>query len=110
MAILKELKDNFIKVISGGPTVPRGLFELQDYFRLYGPIHFENINKKDYIIARSTNFHWGSIMTEGKNEKELDQNVQDAILTAFEIPSSYSKEASIKKVGSVDKKKEYAIA
>jgi hypothetical protein len=110
MAILKELKDNFIKAISDNSTVPRGLYDSREYFRLYGPIYFDFIRKDGYIIAKSTNFHWGSIITEGKDEKELDKNVQDAILTAFEIPSSYSKEASIKKVGSEKEKKEYAIA
>ena len=98
MAILKELKDNFIKAISGGSTVPRGLYESREYFRLYGPIYFEFIRKDSCIIAKSTNFHWGSIVTEGRNEKELDKNVQDAILTAFEIPSSYSKELRTKKI------------
>ena len=42
------------------------------------------------------------------DEKELDKNIKDAILTSFEIPSSYAKEAKIHRVG--DGRKEYALA
>jgi hypothetical protein len=109
MTIKKQLKDYVIKITLGNSTVPRGLYDSREYFRQYGAIHFKHIKSDDHLIAKSTNFRWGTIITEGKNEKELDKNVKDAILTAFEIPSSYAKEAGIEKVGSI-KKKEYAIA
>ena len=88
--------------------MPRGLLELNQYFRIYKDINFESENKDGLIIARSTNFNHGSIITSGKNEEELDKNIKDAILTSFEIPSSYAKEAKITKIG--ENKKEYAIA
>jgi len=108
MSITKKTKDYVIKAILGNKVVPRGLFELNEYFRHYNRINFRYEKKDDLIIALSTDFHYGSIITSGKNEKELDENIKDAILTSFEIPSSYAKEAKIRKVG--DGRKEYALA
>jgi len=107
MVICKKVKDQIIKVFLGDSTVPRGLFELGEYFRLYGSINFEHQKGDGVIIAKSTNFRYGSIVTSGKDEKELDKNIKDAILTSFQLPSSYSKEAKICKVG--EKQLEYAL-
>lgn len=103
MAIIKKAKDNLIKLLLGGSAVPRGLFEMGEYFRHNGSINFRREKGDGSIIAVSTNFRYGSIVTSGKDEKELDKNIRDAILTSFEIPSSYAKEASIKKVGDTHK-------
>ena len=108
MSILKKTKDQLIKFVLGSATVPRGLFELHQYFRLHGPIHFNYEKKKDITVAMSANFRYGSIITSGRDEDELDKNIKDAILTSFEVPSSYAREAKIYKVG--DGRKEYALA
>jgi len=109
MSIFKRAKDQLIKfLLISSKTVPQGLFELNRYCRLFGGIHFQYKKEKGTLIAISDGFKLGSIVTSGKDEKELDKNIKDAILTFFEIPSSYSKEASICKVG--ERQGEYAIA
>jgi len=109
MSIFKRAKDQLIKfLLIGSKTVPQGLFELNRYCRLFGGIHFQYKKEKEMLIAISDNFKLGSIVTSGKDEKELDRNIKDAILTFFEITSSYSKEESICKVG--ERQGEYAIA
>lgn len=108
MSIVKKTKDNLIKLLLGETSIPRGLLELNQYFRMNDPIHFEYKKSDDGIIAISTNFRHGSIVTSGKDEKELDKNIKDAILTSFEIPSSYAKEAKIYKTG--ERTEEYALA
>lgn len=108
MAIIKQFKDYAIKFLWNGDSVPRELFELSQYFRLNGPIHFEKKFENGEIIAISKNFRFGSIVTSGRNLEELDKNIKDAILTSFEIPSSYAQEASIKRVGCEEK--EYVAA
>jgi len=109
MSIFKKAKDHIIKLLLGSKTVPQGLLELNRYCRSFGPIHFKYSKSEDgVIIAISTDFKLGSIVTSGKDEKELDENIKDAILTFFEIPSSYSKEAGVCKVG--ERQGEYAIA
>lgn len=107
MSILKKTRDQLIKFALGNKTVPRGLFELDQYFRLHDPITFRYEKKEGLIVALSTNFRFGSIVTSGKDEQELDKNIKDAILTSFEVPSSYAEEAKICKVGG--ERKEYAI-
>jgi len=107
MAIVKIIKDYLIKGLNGPNSVPRGLLELYDYSKNYGGIDFDFKDENDVIVAVSNNFHYGSIVTSGKNQEELDNNIKDAILTSFEIPSSYAKEAKIVRVG--DKKSEYAL-
>ncbi len=98
---LKVMKDSLAKWLLGKATVPSGLNELNRYFRLYDPIHFNHIKQADgTIVAISENFVYGSIVTSGKDDAELDKNIRDAILTAFEVPSSYAKEAAIHQVGS----------
>ena len=108
MSIIKQAKDNIAKFILGSKSVPRELLELSNYFRSYGPINFEFHKDGDVITAVSTNFRYGSIITSGKNKEELDENIKDAIMTAFEVPSSYKKEAKISNVNSNEK--EYAFA
>ena len=107
MSIYKQIKDHVIKAILSGSTVPVGLSELNHYFRIHGPITF-NFEKQDdgSVVAMSTNFLYGKIITHAANKVELDQKIQDAILTAFEVPSSYAKEAGVHRVEG----KEYAFA
>ena len=57
----------------------------------------------------STNFRFGSIITSGKTREELDENIKDAILTSFDVPSAYAKEAAVKSVGEASKGA-YALA
>lgn len=97
-----------IRFVWGKNIVPRGLFELDKYFRTYGSVSFESKKEGDVIIGISKDFRFGSIVTSGKSEEDLDKNIKDAILTSFEIPSSYSKEINIKKVG--QEKEKYALA
>lgn len=109
MTFTKKAKDQLIKLLLGKSVVPRGLFELNEYFRLYDSINFRHEQGDDgLIIAISTNFRYGSIITSAKNVKELDENIKDAILTSFEIPSSFAKEAKVQKVGG--KQEVYALA
>src|SRR3989344_5627669 len=95
MNILKVTRDYLIKGLSGKEFVPRGLAELYDYFRHNKVINFSFEKKSDVIIARSTDFRFGAIVTSGRTMEEVDRNIKDAILTSFEIPSSYAKEAKI---------------
>lgn len=107
MSITKQAKDYLVKLLWDGSTfVPAGLFELNKYFRIYGPITFDNKKEGDVIIAFSTNFKYGSIITSAKSPEELDKNIKDAILTSFDVPSSYAREAKIQKIGL----EEYALA
>lgn len=107
MGLLKQTKDRFIKIMLGKDVVPVGLSELNHYFRIYDPIKFKYEKQDDgSFVAISQNFIYGSIITSGKNKADLDIKVKDAILTAFEVPSSYAKDAAINKIGD----KEYAFA
>ena len=108
MALTKRIKDQLIKALYGKASVPSGLFELSQYFRLHEPINFrQEIGENGNIIAISTNYRYGSIVTSGKTPEELERNIKDAILTSFDIPSSFAKEADVRKVG--DKLGAYAI-
>ncbi|MCF6276458.1 MAG: hypothetical protein L3J07_01270 [Candidatus Magasanikbacteria bacterium] len=108
MSLIKKTKDQILKLILGD-LVPRELLELHDYFRLYNNIAFDfKKGKNGEQIAISNNFRYGSIITSGKNVKELDKNIKDAILTSFGVPSSYKKETKVYKVGK--RSKEYALA
>lgn len=106
MALTKKMKDHLLKMFFGKTYVPSGLYEMEHYFRIYEPIRFKYEKKDDTIVAISTNFKYGSIITSGKDEKEVDNNIKDAILTSFAVPSSYSKAANIHKV----ELEEYALA
>src|SRR3989344_6821683 len=103
MAHIKKVKDWTIKLLLGKSSVPSGLFELSEYFRHNGPIRFsQQIQKDGTILVKSENLRIGKITTSGKNAKEVDQNIKDAILTAFSIPSSYRTEAQLVKQGTED--------
>ncbi|MDE2312146.1 MAG: hypothetical protein KGJ93_03635 [Patescibacteria group bacterium] len=107
---LKVLKDYIAKVAWDTDNLrPRGLFELSEYMRHNKGINFDYHHNEDgSYTAVSTNFRYGSIITQGKDIPELEKNIRDAILTSFEIPSVYKKEAQIVKVG--EQQKEYALA
>ncbi len=109
MSLQKQAKDYFYRLVFGMSAPPPGLLELNHYFRFYGPITFHNETQEDgSIVAISQNFRYGSIITQAATSDELDQKVADAILTAFEVPSSYAKEASVRRVGA--EQQEYAFA
>lgn len=108
MSLFKKAKDSLIKALWGRSIAPQGLVELNKYFRIYEPINFRYEKNDGLTIAVSTNFHCGSIIASGKNQDELDKNIKDAILTSFEVPSSYAKESGVQRVG--EKKTEYALA
>ena len=108
--VLKVIADYIAKVAWDTDDMrPRGLFELSEYMRHNTGINFEfHKNEDGSFTAVSTNFRHGSIVTQAKDLQELDKNIKDAILTSFEIPSSYAKEAKIVNVGA--EQKEYALA
>ncbi len=109
MSLVKVSKDYAVKLLGGKNVVPSGLVDLQKYFRHHDSIEFEREVLADgVIVARSVNFRHGSIVTTGRNEAEVVSNIKDSILTAFEIPSSYAKEAGIYRLG--DTQERYAIA
>ena len=110
MSIIKITKDYLIKSLLGKNIVPRELLELHDYFRLNGPINFTFEKKDDLIIAESNNFKFGSIITSGRDLKELDENIKDAILTSFDVPSTYSNEAKIHREDQHQNQNIYALA
>jgi len=107
MPLGKRFRDHILKAFYGKGFVPNGLVEINRYFRFHGPITFDFKHEDGRIIGISTNFKYGSIVTHGKDLVELDKNIKDAILTSFEIPSSYSKEAAIK---NMNEHRQYAIA
>ena len=108
MNVVKLIKDRVIKAVLGKNAVPVGLVELNKYFRQFGPIRFDFHNEGGMIVGASTNFRYGSIVTHGRTPRELDANIKDAILTSFEVPSSYRKEAAVVRVGAT--KDAYALA
>ncbi len=109
MSILKQTKDYIVKYFwDGSDLVPAGLFEMSQYFRVNDSIAFDYKVEEGKIIAISKNFRHGSIITSASSYEELDKNIKDAILTSFDIPSSYAKEAKIYQVGS--ESKVYALA
>lgn len=108
MGWFKRGRDRFIRFTLGEYSVPRGLFELSEYFRQNGSVNFELHKEDGEIVAVSTDFRCGSIITSGKSPDELDKNIRDAILTMFDVPSSYEKEAGVART---DKRSnQYALA
>jgi len=105
---VKEIKDFIVKIVNGRDYVPTGLLELNRYFRYYDPIYFDIIDEGNILIAKSTNFRYGTIITNGRDIQEVDKNIKDAIMSSFDIPSSYAKEAAISNIG--DKNMQYASA
>lgn len=108
MNLIKVVKDRVVKMMFGSSMVPSGLVELNKYFRHYGPINFKHHNEDGMKVSVSTNFKYGSIVAHGKNDQELDKNIKDAILTSFEVPSSYKKEAAI--VRGSERRNSYVLA
>ncbi len=109
MKLQKILKDHFLRLVSGSQYVPGGIVDLMRYFKNYGAIQFDYKNEDGMLIAVSKNFRYGSIVSSGKDANELDKNIKDAILTAFDIPSSYADIANIKREGEA-KQQAYAAA
>lgn len=112
MTFLKVFTDNLAKaLLDGKGFVPRELVELNQYFRRNGSINFTFKKEGESIIGVSTDFRYGSIVTFGKDSVEVDRKIKDAILTAFDVPSSYAKEANIINVGKeAAEHKSYALA
>lgn len=109
MSLQKQAKDQLYRLVFGMSAPPPGLLELNHYFRFYGPIAFRSEKQEDgSVVALSKNFRYGSIITRADRLEELDEKVKDAILTAFEVPSSYAKEAGVHRVGAEEQ--EYAFA
>lgn len=100
MSFLKQAHDHLLKFAFGKVYKPSGLVELNKYFRHYQTIDFDFEKQEDgTVIAISNNFHYGSIITHARTQAELQEKIIDAILTAFEVPSSYAKEADVRPVG-----------
>ncbi|MEK7570418.1 MAG: hypothetical protein AAB515_03220 [Patescibacteria group bacterium] len=108
MAILKVLRDQVVKAFYGNAYVPKGLWELENYFRQYDGIEFKFEKNSEGLVAVSENFRFGSIITSGRTQEELDRNVKDAILTSFSIPSSFAKKVNIFRKG--ERRERYALA
>ncbi len=112
MNYFKVLRDKLARMlselVSTQDMVPRELADLHEYFRLYGPLEFDYYKSEDGWVAVSKNFRYGSIVANGRTDKELEKNIPDAIMTMFDLPSSYAKEAKLHRVG--DYKKGYAFA
>ena len=109
MSFSKILKDWLFKAyLKSNKAVPSGLVDLQKYFRSNDAITFKRHQEDGLIVAVSENFGFGSIVTFGENERELDEKIKDAILTSFGIPSSYAKEAGIVRNG--DERQSFAYA
>lgn len=102
MNIYKQVKDlagkAILKRLYGNRYVPRELYELSSYFRMHGAINFTYHKEEDTIVAVSTNYRFGSIVTSGKTKKDLEKNIIDAILTSFDLPAAYQQEAKVHNV------------
>lgn len=97
---MKIIKDWLFKAyLKLHNTVPSGLLDLHRYFKTYGPIRFKFHDEDGVIVAVSENFHYGSIVTFASTKEALDEKIKDAIMTSFGVPSSYSKEAAIRREG-----------
>ena len=81
---------------------------MHEYFRIYKQIGFDYHQEDGVIVAVSNDFKQGSIVTSGSDKDELDKNIKDAILAVFSVPSSYTKEAGVVRVG--ENKEAYALA
>lgn len=100
MSLIKVIQDQIAKSLFPKGMVPRELLDMASYFRTNKAINFEFKKSEDgTIIAISTNFRYGSIVTSGKNEDDLEKNIKDAILTSFDVSSAYAKEAAIHREG-----------
>jgi len=110
MQYSKKIKDNLFKIlfqISYKNFVPKSVFDVHEYFRIYPAIQFMYKKEHGKYIAISENFRYGSIITSAETIEQLEKEIEDAILTAFEVPSSYAKEVKIHKIGNQERK--YAL-
>lgn len=110
MSILKIIKDYLGKSLYPKGMVPRELLDLHDYFRRYSSINFQYKKEGDSIVAISTNFRYGSIVTSAQTREELEKRIIDAIITSFELPSAYADEARIRKEDGAETQNAYALA
>ncbi|MFH1146046.1 MAG: hypothetical protein V1707_03745 [bacterium] len=94
--------------IVGGQYGCRAVRELRQYFTAYGPIEFTINQEEGRLVAVSSNFRHGSIVTHGSTSQELDQNIEDAILTAFDVPAVYKHQARPRRLNSGEPR--YAVA
>ena len=102
------IKDRIAKTLMPKGVVPEGLLELVRYRKAYGPIVVKFSRGQDGSwVAESENFRHGVIVTSAESEAALDSNIKDAILTAFDIPSAYAREAKIVREG---ERNAYAVA
>lgn len=99
----------FKAYLSSHKAVPSGLVDMQRYFRNNDAITFSYHKEDGMIVAVSENFRYGSIVTFADSELALEEKIKDAILTAFGVPSSYAKEADIRRAGT-EKQIAYAAA
>jgi hypothetical protein len=106
--IIKNFRDLLIRSLCGSNFIPEKVLEAYKYFMQFGGINFEYKKVDKLIVAKSTNFRWGTIITSGRNPRELDKNIKDAILTSFSVPSVYANKLQIQKVD--ERQKKYALA
>ena len=52
--------------------MPRGLFDLHEYLRVYKQIGFDYHNEDGIIVAVSNDFKQGSIVTSGADKNAVD--------------------------------------
>ncbi len=97
MTLSKRISDIARKHLLGEDS-RHELEELRRYFSVYGPINFDYHREDGIIVAVSTDFRHGTIITNGRNELELDRNIRDAILSMFGVSSAFQKEAGIHNV------------
>lgn len=102
MNIVKILKDKVARKLSGESYIPESLFTYSEYFRNFHSINFTFHTEGGVLVAVSTDFKYGSIVTSGKSQVELDKNIKDAILTSFEIPSVYADKINLQKAEESD--------
>lgn len=106
--MFKYIKDSLTKYLVGSDCLPEEVFEASEYFRHFDGINFDIKEEDGLYLAQSTNYNCGSIITSGRNLKELDKNIKDAILTAFSVPSVYADKLKIQNVD--ERQKKYVLA
>lgn len=81
--LLTKGRDKIVAHLFNESYVPVGLSDLNHYFRTYGAIHFRHEKQSDgSIVAISSNFRYGTIITHAQRLEELDEKVKDAVLTS----------------------------
>lgn len=64
---------------------------LDKYLKTNNPIVFDKKKEGGVFIAVSNNFKYGSIITSAHSQEDLDLNIEDAVLTAFDMPVTHKK-------------------